>query len=46
MRVDEENGNNIKDILTHSVMIQKEWSRKEPISLPLFQRNESCRMEW
>ena len=46
MRVDEENGNNIKDILTHSVMIQKEWSRKEPISLPLCQRNESCRMEW
>ena len=28
-------GNDIKDNLSHSVMIQKAWSRKEPISLPL-----------
>ena len=35
MRVDKESGNDIKDILSHSVMIQREWSRKEPISLPL-----------
>ena len=35
MRVDEESGNDIEDNLSHSVMIQKEWSRKEPISLPL-----------
>ena len=35
MRAVEESGNDIKDILSHSLMIQKEWSRKEPISLPL-----------
>ena len=40
MRVDEESGNDIKDILSHSIMIQREWSRKEPISLPLCQQKE------
>ena len=25
MRVDEESGNDIKDILSHSLMIQREW---------------------
>ena len=44
--ITKESGNDIKDILTHSVMIQREWSRKEPISFPLCRRNESCRMEW
>ena len=39
-------GDDIKDILSHSVMIQREWSRKELISFPLVRRNESCRMEW
>ena len=34
-------GDDIKDILSHSVMIQREWSRKEPISFPLVRRNES-----
>ena len=44
--ITKESGNDIKAILFHSVMIQREWSRKEPISLPLCRRNESCRMEW
>ena len=35
MRDDEGSGDDIKDILSHSVMIQRERSRKEPISLPL-----------
>ena len=35
------NGNDIKAFLFHSVMIQREWSRKEPISLPLVRQNES-----
>ena len=40
MRVVEESGNDIMDILSHSVMIQREWSRKEPISLPLWRQKE------
>ena len=40
MRVDEESGNDIMDILSHSVMIQREWSRKEPISFPLWRQKE------
>ena len=39
-------GKDIKAFLFHSDMIQREWSRKEPISFPLCRRNESCRMEW
>ena len=34
-------GNDIEDNLSHSVMIQREWSRKELISLPLVRQNES-----
>ena len=45
MRDDVESGDDIKDILSHSVMIQREWSRKEPISLPLVRQNQCCRME-
>ena len=40
MSVDEGSGNDIKDILFHSVMIQREWSRKELISLPLWRQKE------
>ena len=40
MRVVEESGNDIKDILSHSVMIQREWSRKELISFPLWRQKE------
>ena len=46
MRSDEERGKKCKGILSHSVMIQREWSRKEPISLPFCRRNESWRREW
>ena len=40
MRVDEESGNDIKNILSHLVMIHGEWSRKEPISFPLWRQKE------
>ena len=40
MRDDEGSGNDIKDILSHSVMVQRERSRKEPISFPLWQQKE------
>ena len=40
MRIDEESGNDIKNILSHSVMIQREWSRKEPSSFPLWRQKE------
>ena len=35
MRAVEESGNDIKAFLSHSVIIQREWSSKEPISFPL-----------
>ena len=40
MRADEESGNDIKDNLSHSVMIQMEWPSKEPISFPLWRQKE------
>ena len=40
MRVDEESGDDIKDILSHSVMIQREWSSKELLSFPLWRQKE------
>ena len=33
-------GNDIEDNLSHSVMIQREWSRKEPSSFPLWRQKE------
>ena len=40
MRVDEESGDDIKAFLSHSVMIQREWSSKELLSFPLWRQKE------